>query len=159
MKMKLVSSLLLGSSLFFVSADSDGVALAASEPVSSDWRWNLNDIYADEAAWRQDAAALGSLLPKLTAYKGHLQDHVDSLPAVLQLKDEIGQKSSRLYAYARLHRDLDNADSRYRSMTSEMEALLAEAGAASFFIEPELLEWPAGMLEKKIQADASSLYL
>ena len=44
MKMKLVSSLLLGSSLFFVSADSDGVALAASEPVSSDWRWNLNDI-------------------------------------------------------------------------------------------------------------------
>ena len=154
MKMKLVSSLLLGSSLFFVSADSDGVALAASEPVSSDWRWNLNDIYADEAAWRQDAAALKSLLPKLAAYKGHLQDHADSLPAVLQLKDEIGQKSSRLYAYARLHRDLDNADSRYQSMTSEMEALLAEAGAASAFIEPELLEWPAGMLEKKIQADA-----
>lgn len=153
MKTHVLSSLLLGSSLLLFAADGGAAEKATAATVPDAWRWDLSDLYATEAAWRDDAAALRELLPQLTAYKGRLRKQPDFLVQALMLKDEIGQKSSRLYAYARMQRDLDNADSRYQSMTGEMEALLAETGAAMSFLEPELLSWPAAELEQRLRQD------
>ena len=57
------------------------------------------------------------------------QDKLDQSPQILleclKARDEIGIISGKLFAYARMHRDENTADSKYQAMTSRAETLLA----------------------------------
>lgn len=103
-------------------------------------QWRLHDIYQQEEQWRADYHKLKSeLIPAIMGFKDRLSTSAQVLANCLQLRDEIGIVSGRLYAFARMHRDENTAAAKYQAMTDQMEALLAEAGAASAFIEPEII--------------------
>jgi oligoendopeptidase F len=58
---------------------------------------------------------------------------------VLQLKDAIGMVLDKLYVYARMHKDEDNANSLYQGMTDRIQGLATEAGGVISFIVPALV--------------------
>ncbi len=139
-----LGTLLLGSAADAASPAS-GKVPDRSE-ISAEFKWRLTDIYADEAAWQTDFDKLKGELPKIGRFRGKLGGTANDLAACLKLRDEIGMIGGKLYAYARMHRDENTADAKYQGLTGKIEALLAEAGAATAYIEPEILAIPEATL-------------
>lgn len=130
------------------AAASDKSRLPERNELPSEYKWRLADIYTTETDWQQDFDNLKQTLPKIAEYKGKLADSPQNLLDCLKLRDEIGIVSGKLYAYARMHRDENTADAKYQALTGKTEALLAEAGAATSFVEPEILAMPDEVLAK-----------
>lgn len=152
LKMPRLIPFLLSAFLFSNSAADAAAADNSRVPerseLPSESKWRLEDIYISETAWQEDFDNLKQTLPKMTSYKCKLADSSQSLLACLKLRDEIGIMSGKLYAFARMHRDENTADAKYQALTGKTEALLAEAGAATSFIEPEILAMPDELLIK-----------
>ena len=49
--------------------------------------WRMEDIYASDAAWKEEYETLSAEYGKLSEYKGHLGDSADTLLSYLKLRD------------------------------------------------------------------------
>ena len=135
-------SALLGTLIFASSADASSSEHAKVPPrseIRDEYKWNLKDIYASDEDWNQELTSLKSALPKIIQYKNRLSESPDILVSCLKERDRINATSEKLFAYARMHRDENNSDTRYQAMTGKAEAILSEASEATAFIEPEIL--------------------
>lgn len=110
------------------------------------YKWQVNDIYADDTAWQTACDNLREQLPLLQKLKGLLNDQ-KILAAALELRDQAAQSIEKIYAYARLQQDADNADPRFQALTGEAESLLAAYNNAVSFIEPEILALDKNLLK------------
>lgn len=120
--------------------------LPSREEMSDQYKWKLTDIYATEDLWQADFDKLKSSLGHITQYKDHLSESAQTVAACLKARDEIGIVAGKLFAFARMHRDENSANAKYQAMTGQVESLLAETGAATAFIEPEILAIPNEVL-------------
>ncbi len=102
-------------------------------------KWNLTDIYKDSSEWEKVFTEAKEQAALLVTFAGKLSE-ANSLFECLQLRSEISKKVSSLYQYAKLNLDLDSRKSEYQEMTDRATMLSAEIGAASSFVEPELLK-------------------
>lgn len=137
-------ALLVGAMLFSCSSSESAEAaqLPARSAIPAESRWSLEDIYSSDEAWQSDFDRIKTLMPKIASYQGKLDQSAVNLFDCLTLRDELGMTSGKVFAYARMRRDENTADSKYQAMTSRTESLLAEAGAATAFIEPDILSMP-----------------
>lgn len=142
-------ALALGALLFSGAADSaEASKLPARSEIPLESRWSLEDIYATDEAWESDFVRLGELGRQIASYQNKLDQSSANLLECLKLRDEIGIASGKLYAYARMRRDENNANSKYQAMTSRAESLLASVSASTSFIEPGILAMPADKLTR-----------
>lgn len=141
-----VLTAMLLSSATAVASPKNGASVPERNEIPSEYKWRLTDIYSDDALWQADFDKLKSYLPRISDYKGKLGSSQQDLAACLKLRDEIGVISGKLYGYARMHRDENSADAKYQDLTGKVEGLLAEVGAATAFIEPEILAIPDAKL-------------
>ncbi|VBB08681.1 oligopeptidase f [Lucifera butyrica] len=136
----------------------DGFTLSSQVPdrneIPAKYQWHLNDIYASDEAWQADFDRLKSLLPGVVQYQGKLASGAQNLLKCLKARDEIGIISGKLFGFARMHKDENTANTKFQSMTGKTEALLAEAGAVTAFIEPEILAIPEAVLNQFRQQEA-----
>ena len=140
----------------YAQAANPGVsALPERSQIPSAAKWRLEDIYASDSAWQQDIAELNALLPKVSACRDTFTASGQSLLECLKLRDEIGKRSGKLFAYARMHRDEKSDDNNAQAMTGRMENLLAETNAALSFIEPQLLALPEENLTELRRQEAA----
>lgn len=132
-----VLALTLLMSICLVYADDTGVPTRSD--IAEQYKWKLDHIYKTTADWEKDYAKVQKeMLPKLAEYKGKL-----TAPAVvlecLNLMDQTGILVDRLYVYAYMSLDQNNADNTASELASRAESLnTAFAEAQSFFV-PELL--------------------
>lgn len=114
-------------------------SLPSREQIQAEYKWQIEDIYANEQLWQTDFDKVKNALPGITEYKGSLSQAPAKLAACLKLRDEINILTGKLFAYARLHRDENSANAKYQALVGKTEGLLAETSAATAFIEPEIL--------------------
>lgn len=141
---KLLSAV-LSALMFGATVDAAGQELAKVPPrseVSDEYKWSLRDMYTSDEDWQKDFTSLKESLAEMKQYKDHLSESAEVLLACLKARDRIGIKAERLFAYARMHRDENNADTKYQALTGKAESLLSEASEATAFIEPEILAMP-----------------
>ncbi len=103
------------------------------------YTWNLADLYSSDSAWEADLKSAQSMIDKLKGYAGRLAESPKTLWDCLELRSELSKTLFSLYQFAYLSKDLDNRVSKYQAMTDRAAMLGAQAGAASAYIEPELL--------------------
>jgi len=103
-------------------------------------KWNLADIYADDAAWEADFGKVKELIAQARQFAGRLAESPQSMYNCLDTRSKLQIILSRLYQYAFLYKDLDNRVSKYQALTERAATLSSEAGAAYAFVEPELLQ-------------------
>ena len=141
-------ALLVGAMLFSCAGSESAEAskLPARSEIPAESRWKLEDIYPTDEAWQTDFDRLKPLSQKIASYQGQLDQSAAKLLECLSLRDELGLTSSKVFAYARMRRDENTANSHYQALTSRTESLLAEVGAATAFIEPDILSMPAEKL-------------
>jgi oligoendopeptidase F len=111
-------------------------------------KWNLTDLYPDEAAWRARRAEIAAELAGLRGYAGRLGSSAIVLAAALESKSHLEKELTRLYVYAGMLADQDTRLSGPQGMQQEMQQLIATFGAELAYLEPEILKIGAATLEE-----------
>jgi len=109
------------------------------ERVPERFRWNLADLYPDDAAWRAAKDRLEAALPGLERFRGTLGASAASLLECLSAADGLSKEYMRLAAYAGMMSDQDTRDSAYLGMQSEIGQLGSAFASAASYVEPEIL--------------------
>ncbi len=101
-------------------------------------RWQLEDIFADDAAWEEEFSSCSRRLELITAHKGQLGLSATHLLAALTEIEDLDMDLMELFVYARMRRDEDNSKSQYQDMTDRITGLYYQSAAATAFLSPEI---------------------
>ena len=111
-------------------------ALPRRDEIAKEHQWELGDIYTSLALWEADFQRLKELVGEIQKHQDHVTDSATTLLKVLTLRDEIGRLLDKLFVFARMHKDEDNANPEYQSLTDRIQGLASEVGGALAFIVP-----------------------
>ncbi|WP_206830281.1 oligoendopeptidase F [Alicyclobacillus fructus] len=112
----------------------------ARDEIDPEYRWNLEDIYPDEQAWRKDAERARSLAGQFVQYRGQLNASGEKLLDALRAHDELSQVLWKLFVYAKMKLDEDTTESWRQALFAEAQRLAAEIQALTSFFYPELVQ-------------------
>ena len=112
--------------------------------VPDQFKWNLAEIYPNEAAWRAAKEKIAADLPKLAQFQGKLGSSAATLAEALEASYAINKELARTYVYASMLADQDTRDSGHQGMQQEMTQLAAAFGAQVAYMEPEILKFEKG---------------
>ena len=142
-----VAIVLLGLTISVVAQERDRAK------IPDKYKWNLAEIYPTDAAWRAAKDALTSDLPQMRAYQGKLGSSASTLADALEKSSALDKALSRLYVYTQMLSDQDTRDAAHLGMKQEMTQLASTAGAENAYIEPEILRFEKGTVERFINAE------
>lgn len=120
--------------------------------------WNLESIYANNELWEEDYAALEKDAAEFAKLKGAIEADISKIPAVLDAYYGLHRRLSKLSVYARMRFDQDTADSTYQTMAAKIGSLGVKIGAASAFVEPEILSYSKEQLEAAEKENERTAY-
>ncbi len=121
------------------------------DEISDEFKWHLSDIYASQDDWESDFKKLKDDLAKVNEVQADFLNSAQNLLDVLRLKDQIGRLLDKLFVYAKMHKDENNANAVYQALTNRIQSLATEVGSTLSFIVPALAECPAERLRQYIQ--------
>ncbi len=128
---------------------------AKRREISKKYHWDLSHIFPTPEAWEQALAAAAAGIDAFAQRDGHVaEDPRGAIRAYWALEDSL----TPVIDYAFLSREANNADPQAQAMFAKVMALIAKAGAATSFLEPELLALDAAALEEMRQDPAMSDY-
>lgn len=120
--------------------------------------WNLESIYANNELWEEDYAALEKDAAEFAKLKGAIEADVSKIPAVLDAYYGLHRRLSKLSVYARMRFDQDTTDSTYQTMSAKIGSIGVKIGAASAFVEPEILSYSKEQLEAAEKENERTAY-
>jgi oligoendopeptidase F len=123
-------------------APSDAAAFAATPEraaLPDELRWDLGDLYPDDAAWAADLAALVARLPEAEAPRGTLGRSAAELADALDALFALYRKLGRLQSYAGLRADEDTRDSAGLALRLKAQQAATELAARAAWVEPEIV--------------------
>jgi len=120
--------------------------------IADQYKWKLEDIYADTTAWMADFQKLQSRMDELSQYKGKLGESAETLYNCLKLQDDLNIILGRLYVYAFLKQDEDTRIPEYQELGGKITSLNSSFGAIESYINPEILQIPEETLRGYIKS-------
>ena len=118
------------------------------DEIPAEFKWNLNDIYSNWTDWENDLTKLQNKMDEIVSYKGKLKDSPENLLNVQLLSDELGILSYKIYRFPQLSKDLDTRNQQMGANLQKVQAMFAEFGVATSWINPEMLEIPWDTMKK-----------
>ena len=107
--------------------------------IADGYKWNLTDLYPDEAAWVAAKQGLVSSLPGLGQWQGKLGTSAVTLLAAMTDWERANRSMQRLYVYANALYDQDARVSRTLQMKQEASQVYTDLQTATAFMRPEIL--------------------
>lgn len=136
-----------------------GNKLPARDEIDAKYKWRLEDIYASDSAWEEDFKKVRSLSGEMASYKGKLAGDMKMLMKCLKLSEDMLSLNDKVFVYARMRRDENNAESKYQALTDRAMALSTEVYASVSFIVPEIISIDEKELRKSVEeVEGLSLY-
>jgi len=142
---------MIDNKLYQVAVDTK--VIPERKEISDNYKWNLIDIYANDAEWDDEFKWVSERLKEYKNYGGKLAESAENLLACFKFDGEINAKLERLHLYSMLSKDSDLRVSKYNSMDERVKSLYSKVGAASSFIRPELLKIPDNILLEMIESN------
>jgi oligoendopeptidase F len=118
------------------------------------YKWNLADLYPDDAAWRAAKDRIAADTPSMGQYRGKLSSSAKVLADSLDKLYFLDKELSRLFVYSGLSADQDTRDSKREGMRQEMTQLGAAFAAEVSFVEPEILKIGKPTIDKFIASES-----
>ena len=131
---------------------SDFSAPKARAEIGAQYKWRLEDIYADNAAWEKEYEELSRMIEALPALRERMTSSADALADALAQIDEASHSMERLYVYARMRRDEDNANPQYQALADRAQSMSVRLAEAVSFVNPLLLAMEESTLLRYISA-------
>lgn len=119
--------------------------LKTREEIAPQYKWRLEDLFPSEDAWEQELKRLEKIVPEAARFKGTL-NNMESVLEMLRFTDEISLALERLFVYARMSRDTDNACSKYVSWVDRVTSLMVRYDESTSYIRPELNDIDSALL-------------
>ena len=114
--------------------------LKTRDQIDSKYKWNIEAMIPDESVI---SGELETIKKEAEAYEedfaGRLTESADTLLAAFQKRDDIWRRLEKIYVYARMRRDENNAETKYQAMTDQCNSVIAAVSASMAFFTPELL--------------------
>jgi len=134
-------------------------ALPARDEIDVKYKWKLEDIYANDSEWEKDFKRIRQMSGEMAAYKGTFASDMNKLVECLKLCDDMLSLNDKLFVYAKMRRDENNAVSKYQALTDRAMALSTEVYASVSYIVPEIISIDETLLKKSInEVEGLSLY-
>ncbi len=140
----------MGAVLSCIKIAKRGIDMAGRDRIDEKYKWKLEDIYATQEAWEADYEKLEELLLSAPDLEKKLTKSAKSLLKALKYMEEMELIAARLYVYAKMRRDENNAIPIYQAMTSRAMDINVRLSTALSFVNPVLLAMPKGGLEEFI---------
>ena len=119
-----------------------------------EYKWKLEDIYPSDAAWEEEFQRASAEIPGLGELKGTIASSARALAEGLDRIHKISHKIERLYVYARMRRDEDNANPVYQALADRANGLSVRFSAQVSFLNPLLTSLPEETLLAYLQENA-----
>ena len=104
------------------------------------YRWDLEAMIPDESVLEDQLRQITEEAKNFQdTYSGHLTDSGQKLASAYVTRDDIWRRLEKIYVYAHMKRDEDNADARYQALTDQCMSVIAAVSASMAFFSPELL--------------------
>lgn len=114
--------------------------LKTREQIDKKYKWNIEAMISDESTIDRDLERIKERAEKYAKdYAGKLTESAATLFKAFKDRDSIWRDLEKIFVYARMRRDENNAESRYQAMTNKCGAVIASVSAAMSFFTPELL--------------------
>lgn len=114
--------------------------LKTRDQIDSKYKWNIEAMIPDESVI---SGELETIKKEAEAYgedfAGRLMESADTLLAAFQKRDDIWRRLEKIYVYARMRRDENNAETKYQAMADQCNSVIAAVSASMAFFTPELL--------------------
>lgn len=115
--------------------------LKTRDQIDKKYKWNIEAMIPDESVIEGQLAECKEAAENYAEkFTGHLADSAEMLLEAFAEKDEIWRKVEKIYVYAHMKRDENNAESRYQGMTDQAIACISSISALLSFFTPELIE-------------------
>jgi oligoendopeptidase F len=120
-------------------------------------KWNLTDLYTDQAKWEEDYQLIEKMSEKLMRFDGEIQDG-SSLYQYLKQKEELSFLFNKLYAYAMLKVDEDTRETNAQALIDRAKQLSVKVSSSTSFFMPFLLGLDEDTLKGYILAEERLTY-
>lgn len=131
--------------------ESKSNSLPKREEIESKYKWKLEDIYESLEKWEEDFKKVRQLSDQMAGFKGRLGETSNSLLECLKSSDELLSLNDKLFVYARMKRDENNANPEYQALADRASAQSTTVYASVSFIVPEIISIPEGTLNKFVE--------
>ncbi|ATW26305.1 oligoendopeptidase F [Candidatus Formimonas warabiya] len=131
----------------------DEKKLKKREDIPVKYKWHLEEIYADDELWEKDFDKLKELLGQVSQFRGKLAESARTLLECLRFQDELGKLSDKVFVYAQMRKDENNANTKYQGMKDRAQGLMVRVGEALAFIQPEILAIEPDRLQDFLRRD------
>jgi len=132
--------------------EAKSIAVPKREEIDAKYKWKLEDIYESTEKWEKDFNKVKRIQTEIVKFRGTLAHSARQLLTCLKFADELLSLNDKVFVYARMKRDEDNANPVYQALTNRAMALSTEVSAAVSFIVPEIISIPEEKLGEYLES-------
>jgi oligoendopeptidase F len=110
--------------------------------------WDLGELFADEAAWEAEYAALDAALAEVAPFQGRLGESAATFARCLDTVETLEARLMRVSTFATLRNAQDGTSPGYQAAMSRVNALAARLHASVAFVDSQTLDLPDGTLAR-----------
>jgi len=107
--------------------------------VRKEQTWNAESVFPSPEAFNAEVRSILEYLPEIKKFQGRLGESVDTFLAAMHALDALEARSMKVRVYATMSSAVDANDEQGAAMNGTAMSALAQVGAATSFVEPELL--------------------
>ena len=122
--------------------------LRRRDEIPDKYKWKLEDMFASDELWEEEAEETKRLAEKMQEFRGHLGDSADTLLSYFEKADELGYHNSRVLVYSNQRSHQDTAVAKYQAYAAKAESIMVFVSSATSFAEPEILQLPKERIEQ-----------
>lgn len=116
--------------------------LKKRDEISAEYKWKMEDVYADESLWEADVRNAEERMEELKGYNGRLCESAETFSEALERINQIEFLVEKIYFYANQKYYEDLGNSRYQTFSDRASELMTRFYSVSSFVEPEFLSEP-----------------
>ncbi|MEW6402076.1 MAG: oligoendopeptidase F [Chloroflexota bacterium] len=107
--------------------------------VQKNQTWNAESVFSSPKAFDKQVKSLLESLAETKKYQGHLGDSPNMLIEAFNAIETLSRRAAKVQVYATMSSAVDTADQQGAAMSGKAMSALAQVGAATAFVDPELL--------------------
>jgi len=121
--------------------------------VKKNQTWNAESVFSSPKAFDAEVEKLVDSLADIKKYQGHLGESSDTFIEAMEAMDLLSQRAAKVQVYATMSSAVDTADQQGAAMNGKAMSALAQVGAATSFVDPELLTIGEAKLRQWLEND------
>ncbi|MEO0018630.1 MAG: hypothetical protein RLZZ522_1913, partial [Verrucomicrobiota bacterium] len=121
--------------------------------VPEEFKFNLADLFKDEAAWRAEFAVVKQLADSVPGLAKDWTSTPQRVADLLDALNAVNERGDRLYAWAKLNNDMDLSNPLFTGMQSEFQNMAVDLAAKTTFVAPDLLALGAEQVASYLKAE------